>query len=67
MIIELLYRKDLVKRLISILIFMKKKTLYKNVPDSTNFLFSLCVETGFEIPQNKIVTFETFEKCYRTN
>ena len=37
---------------------MKKKTFYKNVPNATNFLFDLGMESGMERPQNIIVAFE---------
>ena len=38
--------------------YYERKTFYKNVPNATNFLFDLCMESGMERPQYKIVGFE---------
>ena len=38
--------------------YYERKTFYKNVPNATNFLFDLGMESGMEIPQYIIVGFE---------
>ena len=38
--------------------YYERKTFYKNVPNATNFLFDLCMESGMERPQYIIVGFE---------
>ena len=38
--------------------YYEKKTLYKNVPNATNFLFDLGMESGMERPQYIIIAFE---------
>ena len=38
--------------------YYERKTFYKNVPNATNFLFDLGMESGMERPQYKIVGFE---------
>ena len=38
--------------------YYERKTFYKNVPNATNFLFDLGMESGMERPQFKIVGFE---------
>ena len=37
---------------------MKERHFYKNVPNATNFLFDLGMESGMERPQYIIVGFE---------
>ena len=37
---------------------MKERPIYKNVPNATNFLFDLGMESGMERPQYIIVGFE---------
>ena len=46
---------------------MENKTLYKNVPDVTNFLFDIGVESGFDIPQYFMVIFENNNVNDQTN
>ena len=38
--------------------YYERKTIYKNVPNATNVLFALGMESGMERPQNIIVGFE---------
>ena len=38
--------------------YYERKTFYKNVPNATNFLFDLGMESGMEIPQYIIIGFE---------
>ena len=38
--------------------YFERKTFYKNVPNATNFLFDLVMESGMERPQYIIVGFE---------
>ena len=38
--------------------YYERKTFYKNVPNATNFLFDLSMESGMESPQYIIVGFE---------
>ena len=38
--------------------YYERKTFYKNVPNATNFLFDLGMESGMERPQHIIVGFE---------
>ena len=38
--------------------YYERKTFYKNVPNATNFLFDLGMESGMERPQYLIVGFE---------
>ena len=38
--------------------YYERKTIYKNVPNATNFLFDLGMESGMERPQYIIVGFE---------
>ena len=38
--------------------YYERKTFYKNVPNATNFLFDLGMETGMERPQYVVVGFE---------
>ena len=38
--------------------YNERKTFYKNVPNATNFLFDLGIESGMERPQYIIVGFE---------
>ena len=38
--------------------YYERKTFYRNVPNATNFLFDLGMESGMERPQYKIVGFE---------
>ena len=38
--------------------YYERKTFYKNVPNATNFLFDLGMESGMERPQYLIVSFE---------
>ena len=38
--------------------YYERKTFYKNVPNATNFLFDLGMESGMERPQYNIVVFE---------
>ena len=38
--------------------YYERKTFYKNVPNATNFLFDLGIESGMERPQYIIVGFE---------
>ena len=40
--------------------YYERKTFYKNVPNATNFLFDLGMESGAERPQYIIIG---FEKC----
>ena len=47
--------------------FYERKTFYKNIPDATNFLFDIGVESGFEIPQYTIVSFENHNVDDQTN
>ena len=35
--------------------YYERKTFYKNVPNATNFLFDLGMESGMERPQYKII------------
>ena len=38
--------------------YYEKKTFYKNLPNATNFLFDLGMESGMERPQYIIISFE---------
>ena len=38
--------------------YYERKTFYRNVPNSTNFLFDLGMESGIERPQCIIIAFE---------
>ena len=39
--------------------YYERKTFYKNVPNATNFLFDLGIQSGMETPQYIIVGFES--------
>ena len=41
--------------------YFKRKTFYKNVPNATNFLFDLGMESGLERPQYIIIGFENYD------
>ena len=47
--------------------YYERKTLYKNVPQATNLLFDLGMESGMERPQNIIVGFENINVNEQTH
>ena len=51
-------QKGLSKKNIVDFSYYERKTFYKNVPNATNFLFDLGMESGMERPQHIIVGFE---------
>ena len=58
MTIELLCKRGLSKKSNVDFSYNERKTFYKNVPNATNFLFDLGMESGMERPQYIIVGFE---------
>ena len=47
--------------------YYERKTFYKNVPNATNFLFELGMESGMERPQYIIVGFENINVNEQTH
>ena len=47
--------------------YYERKTFYKNVPNATNFLFDLGIESGIERPQYIIIGFENNDVNEQTN
>ena len=47
--------------------YYERKTFYKNVPNATNFLFDLGMESGMERPQYIIVGFENINVNEQTH
>ena len=47
--------------------YYERKTYYKNVPNATNFLFDLGMESGMERPQYLIVAFENYNVNEQTH
>ena len=47
--------------------YYERKIFYKNVPNATNFLFDLCMESGMERPQYVIVGFENNNAIEQTH
>ena len=58
MITELLCKRFLIKKKNIDFSYYERKTFYNNVPNATNFLFDLGMESGMERPQYIIVGFE---------
>ena len=56
--IRIIVQKSLSKTNNIDFIYYERKTIYKNVPNATNFLFDLGMESGMERPQYIIVRFE---------
>ena len=55
---RIIVQKDLSKKNNVDFSYYERKTFYKNVPNATNFLFDLGMESGMERPQYIIVGFE---------
>ena len=55
---RIIVQKGLSKKKKVDFIYYERKTFYKNVPNATNFLFDLGMESGMERPQYIIVGFE---------
>ena len=55
---RIIVQKGLSKKNIVDFSYYERNTFYKNVPNATNFLFDLVMESGMERPQNIIVGFE---------
>ena len=55
---KIIVQKGLNKKNNVVFSYYERKTFYKNVPNATNFLFDLGMESGMEEPQYKIVGFE---------
>ena len=55
---RIILQKGLSKKNIVDFSYYERKTFYKNVPNATNFLFDLGMESGMERPQYIIVGFE---------
>ena len=47
--------------------YYERKTFNKNVPNATNFLFDLGMESGMERTQNIIIGFENYNVNEQTN
>ena len=55
---RIIVQKGLIKKNNIDFSYYERKTFYKNVPNATNFLFGLGMESGMESPQYIIVGFE---------
>ena len=47
--------------------YYERKTFYKNIPNATNFLFDLGMESGIEKPQKITIGFENNNVNEQTN